>query len=587
MNASEINKLQETKQEIIRFNQKLEQRLQNKEITEIEKNLIIHEKFGNKTPKELINYIDNKIQQTKEKIQRKEINRKQRVKISIAAILLLVASMIGVMLTNESGITGFSVLEITTNHEKEYSANETFNLNETNITSIKATGILRGEYAKIVLQTKDQEHLIAELKASPQIITNKEEYSVGEEIIIITVPNTNNTLYYNFENQTKVIENVFTPQQTGEYNIFSIIEDNRVEKTVLVVNQSNATEKEIILEQTFTNVCKETCSLNNISNASIRIILGEDSSLYLEDLIITVFQKEEEIENQTQNNTKEIVIENKSPLQIENIEDITLTIEEETTINLSNYFEDPEQEELLYESNEINIAEVEIVKEILTIKATQKGTQIAYLYVTDGEDLLVSDTFKIIIEEETTKENRTEINSTNSTSEIIVQDTVTNQTQNITTNTTTNMTDCNDPDINKRPPTCFLGIENQAFHDLTANIENPSGKTVARFTRFGNLIIEGILTEQSATEPNQEDFSIGYTVTENFVERKISTAWIDTNNGNLHLKGQLYQEQVNLQPPQYNSYIVKNKFGIILGYFNEVTGDLYLKGNIVQLGDIK
>ena len=172
-----------------------------------------------------------------------------------------------------------------------------------------------------------------------------------------------------------------------------------------------------------------------------------------------------------------------------------------------------------------------------------------------------------------------------------------NETINITTNETiitpiTNITPseeidpCTHPEINKRPSYCFVGIEDKVFKALTVQVQNKKRGNVGLFTRFGNLIIRGLLVQNSTGEPGKDDFEIGFSETIDFEEVRTHTAWIDDETGNLYLKGRIYENQEILNPSQFNTLIIRNKFGLILGYFDEIKGDLYLRGNIVQLGKI-
>jgi hypothetical protein len=95
-----------------------------------------------------------------------------------------------------------------------------------------------------------------------------------------------------------------------------------------------------------------------------------------------------------------------------------------------------------------------------------------------------------------------------------------------------------------------------------------------------------LLIQDATSEPSSGDFQLGYTQPEGFGERRVHTAWIDSETGNLYLKGQIFENQESLDPQQFNTFIIRNKFGMILGYFDELKGDLYLRGNIVQLGRI-
>ena len=117
-------------------------------------------------------------------------------------------------------------------------------------------------------------------------------------------------------------------------------------------------------------------------------------------------------------------------------------------------------------------------------------------------------------------------------------------------------------------------------------VQNKKRERVGLFTRFGNLIIKGLLVQNATGEPDKDEFEVGFSETRNFEETRTSTAWIDTETGNMYLRGRIYENQEILNPSQFNTLIIRNKYGMILGYFDERKGDLYLRGNIVQLGRI-
>jgi hypothetical protein len=283
--------------------------------------------------------------------------------------------------------------------------------------------------------------------------------------------------------------------------------------------------------------------------------------------------------------------ENNPPIQIKVIEDVILTTGENITLNLTEYFTDTDQENLLFETNTLQNTQVQITNGMLTITALVAGEEQAYVYATDASEITTSNEFTIKIlattrlednstENSTTIENNTAINNT-------IENNQTNTTENTTIeNNTINIIDeCNLP-INERPNICFEGNESKYFKDIIATLENKDGVTVGRFNRFGNFIIKGLLIEESNENEKERDFKIIYRQNNDFEETITTTAWIDSQTGNLYLKGKLYEENADMQAPQFNTYTIRNKAGIVLAYFDQITGDLYLRGNLVQLGKV-
>jgi hypothetical protein len=600
----EITRLEQTKQAIIGLESNLNQKYSQGELGLAEKNILLHEKIGPKEPEEIIRRIDKKIESLNKDLSKNKKSSNQKIKFAAAAMVLVFAILTGVIITTDSStISGFSVHEITKtqSYGEEFIGNSTFNLEIENITSLKVNARLKGLWAKMILEINNTQYLIEEFIADPIIITDKEAYSLEEEVTI-SIPRdiSNSTLYYDTNNDTNIITDMsFITNQIGVHKIILLGEKEgeviREEKEIIVYNNTNEATEITLPIKDFNEVCKETCNLSLLSNPKIIIQTDELSSLILEEIIVvqrvnnqTNNETIEETNQTTENQTTDETIENKNPIQEKTIQDIDLIIGEEKTLNLSEHFSDPEGQKLLYEINELSNVQTEIVSEEISIKALKQGTEIAYIYVSDGENLILSDTFKIQIKKEEEIINQTvniseeiEVNDTNRTvrNSTIIE---TNQTQNNTNYTYS----CNDPDVNKRPSTCFTGIEEKAFEDLSVELKDLNQKRVGLFTRYGNLVIRGILYENSQITPKQKDFTTGYKVTEDFEERIIYTSNLETESGNLYLKGQLFQNQETLQPEQYNTLIIRNSHGLILGYFNEITGDLYLRGNIVQLGEI-
>ena len=145
-----------------------------------------------------------------------------------------------------------------------------------------------------------------------------------------------------------------------------------------------------------------------------------------------------------------------------------------------------------------------------------------------------------------------------------------------------NKTSCDHPNINKRPPECFGDEFDAAFKEIVAPLNDRQQNRVGRVTRLGNLIIKGTFNEYSDASPARNDFSVGYVDKTEYDETFVPTAWIDTGTGDLYLRGALYQEVLGLTAPAQGTFIISNKNGLVLGYFDRKTGDLFLRGNLVH-----
>lgn len=617
-----IQNLEQTKDEIIRFTNQLDQKLHSQEIDGIEYHLLLNEKLNSKTKKEVLNYIDQRIQLEQNKIQESHNKKKRKTSLTLgaAAIIIILMAIIGIIYQNPDALTGFTTLGIREKQESiEY--NRIFDhytetqLNITNITSLKISGVLEGTGANVKLRIGDTEYLVADLtnqapeaplitglvigEEEPQpeyaLSTDKEEYTIRETVTLTIEPPAENVSYY-IETGTQRIkqdDNTYLTEQAGEHQAialivlpddilrletsFTVLEEeanitinesinDTVNETTNItinetinqtINESNETNASQTITLNFSELCTETCNLIETSNPILIIELEENTTLTIIEIIV--------VQNK----------ENQAPTQIKNIPDINITATQTATLNLDEYFTDPDQDALHYDINEIPEISTEITQEILTISSGTKGNYLAYIYITDGDQLITSNTFQIII----TQEEIPVTNETNQTiPEINITTNETNQTQeNITITDITSL--CSHPNPNMRPPECIEGQEEQYFKDRSYYLKDDNRKSIARITAFGNLVITGSLIQNSTTSPGSDDFKIGYALADG--ETSIVTAWIVSETGDLHLRGNLHEEQFTLIPSN-KVFLIQNRKGTNLGYFDRTTGDLYLRGNLIQ-----
>jgi len=610
-----LKELEERQQEIISFTNELEEKLRTKEISELEYRALLKKNYGEKTKEELMNKIHEEIKTLIKQIKK---HKKTRVQLSITGIILILLAVISILTQNTpQGITGLvpGTREITQaiNYNKTFNHYTETQLNLTNITSLKISGELEGTRAKIKLRTQEgTEYLVADITNPEQetslitgltieettnttqpnttqetnytLTTNKKEYALGETIHINITPKTQNkSIYISYNNKTQKIQGeTYTTQNTGEHQIIALIilPNNilRLETNITVTNTTehpqtnkttnttiNQTENQTIntteetIKYEFSKVCIDTCTLPETSNPVLIIEPEENTTITITNITITKNK------------------ENNAPEQTKTIPDITINTEQETTLNLNNYFTDPDQDTIIYDINKIPEINTTIKQNTLIINSEQTGTYTAYIYATDGNKLITSNTFSITIIQSNKTTNKSINKTTNKTT-----NTTTNQTQTTTpkTNKTpTQTTDpCKNPNPNLRPPECMEGRETQYFNLENVLLENNKRSHVARITPLGNMIIRGRVIENSKAEPSQDDFKI---TTMNSDYELIPVAWIDTNTGDLHLKGNLYEEDYFLIPTP-NAYVIQNKKNMNLAYIDRRTGDLHLKGNLVQ-----
>ena len=604
----QIRKLEETKTHILREINQLDEQLEKNEITSIEYHALLHQKLGGKTKQELINEINQEIRRIKEKTlldQQRKQHKKEITSLSIAAIILIILALTTTLTQTPTTPTGYTITTNTnTTQTKNITKNITINqtitkntnitINHTNITSIKITGKRTGT-ATIKLKTNNTEYLVANITSTTQtkqtnnntnqttnqnytLTTNKKEYALGETVYIRIEPEAENkSLYVTYKNTTQRLENnTYTPQNTGEHQIISIIvlpnNSIRLETNITVTNQTtnqtinktmNETKNKTINQTTtyeFSQLCTETCNIIEATNPTLTIELEPNTTLTITTITITT----------TTTTTKQ----NQPPKQTKKIPNITLKPNQTKTLNLNQYFTDPDQDTIIYDTPQNPNINTTIKKQTLTIKPKKPGTHTTYIYATDGTHLTTSNTFTITI-------LPTNNNNTNQTTNQTKQNTTntTNTTSNQTTtptNTTTNP--CQHPNPNQRPPECLEPGKKKPVVPQSTYLTNTRRKNIARITPLGNLVLKGKLYENAEINPNPEDFVITKL---NEDHEEIPIAYIDTTTGNMYIKGKLYEEDFYLTPTP-NAYVIQNKKNLNLAYLDRTTGNLHLKGNLVE-----
>ena len=569
-----ISKLEENNPDITSFANELDEKLMLGEIDLVEYGVMMNEKHAESARKELRNEMDNETSHAQAHNRRE---KKNKIQLGIAGAILVVIALISIfsqqgLLTPTGFITGGKQVQQAIDFNQTFSKYTETQLELGNMMGLKISGKLEGTGAKVKLRINGTDYLVADIinpatqnqttpEQTPQYIisTDKRTYSVGEAVTIIITPETENkSIYISYGNETKIIEgNSYNATETGEHQAIALIvlPDNilRLETNFTVSNETaeqNPGEPEPTVQETasyeFSSLCVETCNIPETSDAILIIEPAENSILTITQ--ITAIQ----------------IKENQAPEQIRVISDIAQTTQQATTLDLNEYFSDPDADTIQYDINEIPEIDATISQNILTIASANPGVYTAYIYATDGDKLVTSNTFTIAITSATT-ETPTE----------------TNQTTNETTNGTnlvileiSNL--CSDPNPNKRPIECLDNAE--YFQEQTILIENTGRAPVARITPIGNLIISGDVIEQDNFVPTEGDYTIGY---EDSYGNKQTTVWFESSTGNVHLKGNLYEEKINSEPAPGN-FVIRNKKGIILIWGDSITGDMYIRGNVIS-----
>ena len=281
---------------------------------------------------------------------------------------------------------------------------------------------------------------------------------------------------------------------------------------------------------------------------------------------------------------------NLPPIQLLTVPNVTIEQGQNVSLDLNTYFTDPDNDTLTYDFMNVPGVTMSVSDGILTITGVATGTQQSIVYASDLYSITQSNLFTITVtaaatnttpnatENNTTALSNTSENSTanvtNETNETATPPVGTTENQ---TNSTANTTlDCSNPDPNQRPLACLQENASTYFNDSDKYWENLDRSPVAKFNALGNMLITGEVIEHAAGAPGQGDFALGYNDADgNFV----ATIWIDAQ-GNLHLKGTLHEEQLQLNPSA-GSYSLITRRSLYIMYADTTTGDLYLRGNLI------
>jgi hypothetical protein len=291
--------------------------------------------------------------------------------------------------------------------------------------------------------------------------------------------------------------------------------------------------------------------------------------------------------------------------------------ERRAIIDLHAAFTDPDGDPLTFDIGAQEGFTTEIADGILTVQSESAGTATFIAYASDGKEVTPSNLFSVTITmpavdtnttngttqgELTTNESVNETQNGSGAATPAEEDTtlldvdtiMTNGTGNATDNQTSNQTgtsiegavptspapvldECADPDPNKQPASCLQGAQSNWFRPEVIILEDKTARSVGQLTPIGNLLIRGDLVTGSTATPASTDYQLGYRDEDGDF---VPTLWVDSQTGDLHLRGQLTEANGNIAYQDGLSAFT-NQRSIILALVNPRTGDLTLRGNLV------
>ena len=500
--------------------------------------------------------------------------------IPLAAALIAIIAIIGLTTLFDGGLTGRVVLDTAPLAETGSMAIDG------TITGLRVSGTLIGEgTGEAWFDTPTESMLVASIASddgTPR--TDKAGYDIGETITIEHAPDMA-TYYFDDGTTSTAITPPFAA--TTEGTLLVVAEENGEFITYRLPIIIGTIER----TTTFDDACIETCTMN-ATNGTLRVVTTGDARLEITAA------------------SAETVLPNNPPSQILTLPSIT--VNETTTLDLAPYFTDIDGDALLYSTSTSAIATLDVEDSIVTITPISDGTETVTIYTSDLEEIIQSTlelTVAMPVAEpvmmngtnttiettlngtNTTETNTTDTNSTNETvipgitlpdgNETNMTGVMVNGTGNSTDNTTANVTgnasiDCSDPNPNNRPLECLQDSDTNYFLEQEIYWYDDGRTAVARFTPIGNLLITGEAVPLSTQSLDDSVFRINY---EDDDGNLVTTIWIDTD-GNLHARGNIYEENSNLQPT-VGSYSFNNRKGITLAYADAQRGDLYIRGNVI------
>ena len=500
----------------------------------------------------------------------------------ITAVFTIIA-VFGVFAFWGGTITGFAVFDMQDTLQGQVFTNSTqFVLEADNTTTIRISGWLRNGTATVQAYYDEELYLIWGGEArQTSLWTEKSSYAINETIHVNVTGMSNYTLWLIREDGSRTpTSHEFSLTSPGKYIIQALGFDQTQQLALTIRDDTNTSINQKRIPQiSFTNECVDTCEIR-MSNPEIIVTLSQGATLNITEFLITRPG------------------ENTAPIQLQDLP--VVVVNETGSIELDDYFVDPDNEGLTYDIS-ISGVEFELVGGYATFTGSVAGTYTGTVYVSDLRDLITSPiTVEVIGEElnqtlpvvnetelnetinvtepelnETINITQPELNETLNVTEPVVNESIADINQTLDDQTSALVEGCLARDPNKRPLECLE--EANFFIEQNILLENVDRAIVARFTPIGNLLIRGDIIENSQATPGSRDWSIGRL--DSFGDYT-PTIWIDSETGDLHMRGRLVEANNNIVHEE-GLFGLTNQRGILLGKADRNTGDLTIRGNVI------
>jgi hypothetical protein len=443
--------------------------------------------------------------------------------ISGIAILLVLA----VVFYMPSGLTGLAVLDVA---QQNLSSGE-IPITE-NVLALNISGVLHGDgSASVYFDSADNSRLVAAITSDTgEPRTTKPSYNSSEFVDVEHAPD-GASYYFDDGISTAPVTLPLSVSVNGTLLIVVNGTDASTYRLPVIIGEAQRSVA-------FSQLCLQTCSMQP-TNGTLRIETTGNATLELVRVDALT------------------LMPNNAPVQALALQ---LSISAPAVINLSQYFADPDGDELQYSAGASTIANISVSGSMLTITPLQEGNETISLYVSDMQELVPFAVPLHIGSTAADQNNESQAPLQNISVQVVSPGAL----------------DCSDANPNLRPTECLLQNATAYFPDQEIFWENLDRSRVAKFTVIGNLLLTGEVIEHSNSTPGARDFSIGYT---DHDDNTMKTIWIDSD-GNLHLRGTLVEENINMQPPQ-GSYSVLTRRSIYIAYADATTGTLHLRGNVI------